>query len=101
MLVKSGAAGFAGFAGSLSAPRVWRAGPEAADDRIAAPRRPRAVIAERSCSLKDLTVLAAKNDPFRVDTTARHRDGRWLAGTAVELGLGTWKIHLRGLHYRI
>jgi hypothetical protein len=38
-----------------------------------------AVIAEQGCSLKDLTVLAPKNDPFRLDTPARHRDGRWLA----------------------
>jgi hypothetical protein len=33
------------------------------------------VIAEQDCSLKDLTVLAPQNDPFRVDTPARHRDG--------------------------
>lgn len=33
------------------------------------------VIAEHGCSLKDLTVLAPQNDPFRVDTPARHRDG--------------------------
>ena len=26
------------------------------------------VIAEQGCSLKDLTVLAPQNDPFRVDT---------------------------------
>ncbi len=54
-----------------------------------------AVIAEDGCSLKDLTVLAPKNDPFRLNTPARHRDGRWLAETAAELGLGTRKIHLR------
>ena len=34
-----------------------------------------AVIAEQGCSLADLTVLAPKNDPFRLDTPARHRDG--------------------------
>ena len=60
-----------------------------------------AVIAEQGCSLKDLTVLAPKNDPFRLDTTARHRDGRWLAETAAELGLGDRKIHLHGLHYMV
>jgi len=60
-----------------------------------------AVIAERGCSLKDLTVLDTRNDPFRVDTPARHRDGRWLATTAQELGLGDRKIHLRGLHYMV
>jgi hypothetical protein len=51
--------------------------------------------------LKDLTVLAPQNDPFRVDTPARHRDGAWLAMTAQELGLGRRKIHLRGLHYMV
>jgi hypothetical protein len=60
-----------------------------------------AVIAERGCSLKDLTVLATQNDPFRVDTPARHRDGEWLAITARELGLGDRQIHLRGLHYMV
>jgi len=33
------------------------------------------VIAEKGCSMKDLTVLASKNDPFRIDTPACHRDG--------------------------
>lgn len=59
------------------------------------------VIAEQGCSMKDLTVLAPQNDPFRVDTPARHRDGEWLAITARELGLGNRKIHLRGLHYMV
>jgi hypothetical protein len=59
------------------------------------------VIAERGCSLKDLTVLAPQNDPFRVDTPARHRDGEWLAITAQDLGLGDRRIHLRGLHYMV
>lgn len=51
--------------------------------------------------MKALTVLAAQNDPFRVDTPAGHRDGEWLAMTARELGLGNRKIHLRGLHYML
>lgn len=51
--------------------------------------------------LKDLTVLAPQNDPFRVDTDRRHRDGEWLAITARDLGLADRKIHLRGLHYAI
>jgi hypothetical protein len=59
------------------------------------------VIAEQGGSLKDLTVLDVKNDPFRVDTPARHRDGRWLATTAQELGTGDRRIHLRGLHYMV
>lgn len=56
---------------------------------------------EVGCGMTDLTVLAAQNDPFRVDTPARHRDGEWLAMTAQELGLGDRKIHLRGLHYMV
>jgi hypothetical protein len=60
-----------------------------------------AAAAESGCSMNDLTVLASQNDPFRVDTPARHRDGEWLADTARELGLGERKIHLRGLHYMI
>jgi hypothetical protein len=50
--------------------------------------------------MKDLTVLAAQNDPFRVDTPAGHRDARWLADIVAEL-LGDQRIHLRGLHYAI
>ena len=53
------------------------------------------------CSANDLTVLAVQNDPFRVDTPARHRDGQWLAMQAERLGLGSRKIHLRGLHYML
>jgi hypothetical protein len=52
-------------------------------------------------SLKDLTVLATQNDPFRIDTPASHRDGAWLAMQAEELGLGNRRIHLRGLHYMV
>lgn len=52
-------------------------------------------------SLADYTVLATRNDPFRVDTPAMHRDGGWLAITAEELGLGHRTIHLRGLHYMV
>ena len=51
-------------------------------------------------SMKDLTVLAAQNDPFRLDTTANHRDSKWLADTLAALAI-TGKIHLRGLHYAI
>jgi hypothetical protein len=37
--------------------------------------------------LKDWTVLAEDNDPFRRDTPANHRDAKWLATglVAVEL----------------
>ena len=51
-------------------------------------------------SLKDLTVLAPQNDPFRLDTRANHRDSKWLADTLAALAIGG-KIHLRGLHYAI
>jgi hypothetical protein len=57
--------------------------------------------AEARCSANALTVLAVQNDPFRVDTPARHRDGQWLAMHADRLGLGHRRIHLRGLHYML
>jgi hypothetical protein len=44
--------------------------------------------------LTHLTVLDSKNDPFRQDTPARHRDGQWFA----EL-IGDRTLHLRGCHY--
>jgi hypothetical protein len=56
-------------------------------------------IAEHGCSMKDLTVLAPGNDPFRIDTPSGHRDGKWLADRAASLGVG--RIHLRGLHYAL
>lgn len=56
---------------------------------------------EAQCSANALTVLAVQNDPFRVDTPARHRDGQWLAMHADRLGLGYRRIHLRGLHYML
>jgi hypothetical protein len=53
------------------------------------------------CSAGELTVLAPQNDPFRVDTPARHRDGQWLAMHADRLGLGHRRYHLRGMHYML
>ena len=53
------------------------------------------------CTARDLTVLAAQNDPFRVDTPANHRDGEWLAIQVQRLGLGDRRIHLRGMHYML
>jgi hypothetical protein len=38
-----------------------------------------AAAAEIDCPLKALTAMASQNDPFRIDTPARHRDGEWLA----------------------
>jgi hypothetical protein len=60
-----------------------------------------ATAAETGRPLKDFTVLADQNDPYRLDTPARHRDGEWLAIIAREHGLGDRQIHLRGLHYMI
>jgi hypothetical protein len=51
-------------------------------------------------SMKDLTVLAPQNDPFRIDTPANHRDSKWLADVIADLGI-RGQIHLRGLHYAI
>lgn len=60
-----------------------------------------AAAVECKLPMKDLTVLAVANDPFRVDTPARHRDGEWLAVHAERLGLANRTIHLRGLHYAL
>jgi hypothetical protein len=52
-------------------------------------------------SMSDLTVLAAQNDPYRVDTPAGHRDAEWLA-TQMQWALGgRERLHLRGIHYSI
>jgi hypothetical protein len=58
---------------------------------------------ETRLSLKDLTVLSAVNDPFRLDTATNHRDGEWLQKQMQGLGYlrpGT-SIHNRGLHYAL
>jgi hypothetical protein len=60
---------------------------------------------EQACSehglpLKDLTVLAVQNDPFRCDTPTGHAEGAWLAGQIEALGLRK-AVHLRALHYRL
>lgn len=51
--------------------------------------------------MKALTVMSDQTDPFRLDTPANHKTGKWLADTAASLGLGDRKIHNRGLHYMI
>jgi hypothetical protein len=61
----------------------------------------RAALEETGQTLDSLTVLAEQNDPFRLDTDANHRDGKWLAVTATDLGIGSRRIHLRGLHYAV
>lgn len=60
-----------------------------------------AEMAVSGATMGDLTVLAPQNDPFRVDTPARHRDGAWLANAVEELGLSGRVLHLRGLHYAV
>lgn len=60
-----------------------------------------AAIAETGLGLGKLSVLAAQNDPFRVATVGRQRDGEWLAMQVDELNLAGRTIHLRGLHYML
>jgi hypothetical protein len=50
-------------------------------------------------SMKDLTVL--DNDPYRIDTPAGHRDGKWFAGQIARFAGEDSTVHLRGLHYLI
>jgi hypothetical protein len=52
-------------------------------------------------NLADLTVLSASVDPYRLDTPAGHRTGRWFAEQVERFVPGDGTIHLRGLHYRI
>lgn len=55
--------------------------------------------AEAGCSLGELTALSAQIDPYRLDTSSSHRDGKWLA-QHMNKALGpTRRIHWRGLHY--
>ena len=58
----------------------------------------RAALEKCGRRLKDLTVLAPQNDPYRLDTPSGHRDGAWLANALANLGI-TGRRHLRGLHY--
>jgi hypothetical protein len=60
-----------------------------------------AASADIGCSLSDLTVLSAQVDPYRLDTTAGHRDGQWVAQQLDRLLGPDKKIHWRGLHYAI
>jgi hypothetical protein len=50
-------------------------------------------------SLGELTVLSAQIDPYRLDTEARHRDGRWVAEQLDRLVARGRQIHWRALHY--
>src|SRR5580700_7624287 len=71
-------------------------------------RQPRSLrrVLEEACaqhdvSLKDLTVLSAQVDPYRMDTPAGHRDGEWLKEQLDRLYGPTRRAHWRGLHYAI
>ena len=54
---------------------------------------------EAGCSLSDLTALSPQVDPYRLDTAAGHRDGKWLADHLNEALGASRRIHWRGLHY--
>jgi hypothetical protein len=49
-------------------------------------------------TLDELSVFAAANEPYRLDTPANHRLGAWLREMMDTTGL-TSPIHLRGIHY--
>jgi hypothetical protein len=51
--------------------------------------------------LNALTVLSPKNDPYRLDTTEGHANGKWFADQVARFVPDGGQIHLRGLHYRI
>jgi hypothetical protein len=55
--------------------------------------------AKTGARLGDLTVLSTAIDPYRLDTDAGHRDGRWIAEQLGRLLGHTDKVHWRGLHY--
>lgn len=59
----------------------------------------RDAVDELGVPMKELTVLSAQVDPFRIDTDARDRDARWLADAATHGFRDGRTIHLRGLHY--
>jgi hypothetical protein len=58
-------------------------------------------MAEHGGTLRDFTAMSPGKDPFRLDTPANHRDGKWLADTTASLGVNGRTIHLRGLHYAL
>jgi hypothetical protein len=62
---------------------------------------------EEACEREDLplhglTVLSAKNDPFRIDGVVQRREAKWFREQFyVSVSATAISIHLRGLHYRI
>jgi hypothetical protein len=56
---------------------------------------------ETGYSRTDLTVLSAQVDPYRLDTDAGHRDGKWCAEQLAHAFGRAKRTHWRGLHYAI
>ena len=54
---------------------------------------------ENGFNLDDLTVLSPQTDPYRLDTPAGHRDGKWAAEQLAQAYSADKRAHLRGLHY--
>jgi hypothetical protein len=50
---------------------------------------------------KALTVLSSRRDPYRLDTDAHHRDGKWAAELLTRFYARDRQVHWRGLHYSI
>src|SRR5271155_1674867 len=65
--------------------------------RTAAPAHRRSL---RGCGPRPRTVLAERNDPYRLDSPAWHRRAAWFAEQLDRfVPFGT--VHLRGLHYKL
>jgi hypothetical protein len=56
---------------------------------------------ETGYSRTELTVLSAQVDPYRLDTDAGHRDGKWAAKQLASAFGRARRTHWRGLHYAI
>src|SRR5262249_23519510 len=52
-------------------------------------------------STNALMVLSSKNDPYGLDTTEGHANGKWFSEQVDRFVPNEDKVHLRGLHYRI
>jgi hypothetical protein len=59
-------------------------------------------VAESGFNMRELTVLAPQRDPYRMDTSAGHRDAKWFREQIERfVPNANDRIHLRGLHYKI
>jgi hypothetical protein len=59
----------------------------------------KALATEQGCTLKDLTVLARQNDPFRIGTPTQVKQAEWFARTLDDVWFPN--IHLREVHYSL